>query len=945
MEARPVTLLLTDVEASTGLLVRQGTAGVVALGRVAEMVFLVADQHGGRVSLSQGEGDSAVVLFPTVAQALAAALEMNERMAEEPWPAGERVVVRSAVHVGHVTTTPEGVFGLEVHRCARLRGLADGGEVVLSNAAVTCLGPHLPIDASVADEGLVLLRGFAQPERVWRLVHPVLRPRLRPILGTGQFPGALPTWQTSFVGRAAEMASVAARLDTGRVVTLVGPAGVGKTRLAASVTAESPLRACFVDLTGATNDGEVPSIAAEALGVDSGLPPLTGIEGVLRAAPALVVVDNCEHVLEAAASLVDHLLARCPGTSVLATSRAALRVSGEDVVSVAPLSTEAGGAATELFVDRARAARNGVCTDDDVLEKIAALADLLDGVPLAIELAAARVAAFSVGEILELLRRDMAGLGDARRRGPYRHRTLSAAITWSLRMVSDDERRLLCRLAVLPGSFRLVTAVAISDSGDDEGRAVVAAMSLLVEQSLIVAEHRPGPTRYRLLEMIRAVAQTGLTVADRKALRDRLLNHCLAELARLDVQDLPATGIEAEIARDHALYVNAVEHALATDQTELGLRLVYDLFPVWHGATQRWTLDRWMTALVAQAKTPSRARGAVLRRQAIIASEDQGDYQRAFNLLDLAEADAVALADRQLLGRVRATRAGVDYDRGHLDALEADLWDAITLLEETGDNYAADALTMLANVYVQRAQFVQADEILTRAAAAKPHWSRRMMIEQIHAWNALMRGQIESAASRAASALDMAERSENTDLVVGAVEVAAYAALAQGQAAVARQLFVRMVAFAREHELPHLSDALAGLATVSALGGDLTVARSCRDELRGRPEGRAETLLHNRLRCALVDLADGNVGQATVAATDLVADADLVGEPYAHLLALELLAASVATDDPRRARELLAAADEERTAVGATAWPFEPYRQLAARTLDVSRPNPFSAPC
>ena len=194
-----------------------------------------------------------------------------------------------------------------------------------------------------------------------------------------------------------------------------------------------------MDLTRATNDGDVPAIAAEALGADSASPPLAGIEGVLLAAPALVVVDNCEHVLEAAASLVDHLLAHCLGTSVLATSRAALRVSGEDVVSVAPLPTEPGGAATELFLDRARAAHDELSTDDDVLDEIAALADLLDGVPLAIELAAARVAAFSVGEILALLRRDLAGLGDARRRGPDRHRTLRAAI--DLELAHGQRRR------------------------------------------------------------------------------------------------------------------------------------------------------------------------------------------------------------------------------------------------------------------------------------------------------------------------------------------------------------------------------------------------------------------------------------------------------------------------------------------------------------------------
>ena len=296
--------------------------------------------------------------------------------------------------------------------------------------------------------------------------------------------------------------------------------------------------------------------------------PRTGIEAFLNAAPTLVVLDNCEHLVDAAASLVEHMLTRCETSSVLATSRSALRVPGEEVVVVAPLSTTPGGAAVQLFIDRAQAVRGELATNDGVLAQIDAVTALLDGVPLAIELAAARVTAFSVAEILGLLQDDVAGLGDARRRGPNRHRTVRAAIQWSMRMLSDEERVLLCRLAVLPGSFRLSTAIAVTGTGDGQGRAIVAAMPALVEQSLVTTEHTTGSTRYRLLEMIRAVGQETLSGRERKDVLDRLLAHCLGLVGDGD-RVVPEAGIESEITRDNALFSSSIEHALATDQIEL----------------------------------------------------------------------------------------------------------------------------------------------------------------------------------------------------------------------------------------------------------------------------------------------------------------------------------------------------------------------------------------
>jgi predicted ATPase len=931
---REVALLLTDVEGSTRLLVRHGQAGVAALGRIAEIVSSVAKVHGGEVSRLQGEGDSAVVLFGSAAPAVAAALDVNRWMAAEPWPGGETVAMRSGVHVGEVTASDDGIVGLEVHRCARVRALAGGGEVFLSDAASRDVGGHLPSSASVEDVGVVLLRGFVQPERVWRLVHPVLRRRHGGVAGSGVLPGAFPAWRTSLVGRVNDIAAVAGRLRAGVVVTLVGPGGVGKTRLASAVAAHQSDAACFVDLTVATNGGDVDAIVAAALSADASAAPRTAIAEALAAEPTVVVLDNCEHVIDAASSIAEHLAVQCRA-AVLATSRAALRLADEDVVHVAPLSTGRGGVASELFLDRARGVRADLVADDTVLDEVGAMTELLDGVPLAIELAAARVSSLSIDEIVHLLRQDTAGLGDGRHRGPSRHRSLRAAILWSVGLLHDTERSVLYRLSVLPGSFRLGTATAVAGTGDGAERVVADAVHALTEQSLVSTEHRAGPTRYRLLEMVRAVGHEGLSAGERHEVLDRLVHHCIGELAQLEGQELPTAGIGDEIDRDSALYTTAVEHALATAQTELGLRLVHDLFLVWHGAAQRVMLDRWMSALVAQRTAPSGERSMVLRRQAIIASEYFRNDERAQRLLDAAEADAVALADRRLLGRVRCTRAGTDLDAGRLDGLEARLADAFALLAETDDEFAADALSILATLHSLQGRFDEAERVFQRAHSMNPHWGRLVEIEIDRTWCALMAGRVDAAVALAAETLDSAQQTGNPDLIAHAVELAAYAALASGDAEVAHELFTRELAFAREHDLPYTPDALAGLAIVAVVRGDLSTAVAVRDDVRGHQHvgGSDEMRAIRRLACAFVDQAQGETVLSASEATDVVAAADRLGYRYLHVLGTELLAAAVASDDPARARELLVAASDERTAIGAAPWPLEPYRDAALHTL------------
>ena len=293
-------------------------------------------------------------------------------------------------------------------------------------------------------------------------------------------------------------------------------------------------------------------------------------------------------------------------------------------------------------------------------------------------------------------------------------------------------------------------------------------------------------------------------------------------------------------------------------------------------------------------------RARVLRRQAIIAAEEFQDDAELTRLLDSAEADALAVSDRQVLAEIRATRAAFDLDGGRLDGLETRLREAVAFLEEFGDGFVANTLTSLAALHRFRAEFDRAEEALTRAAAANPTWFRRGHIEVERAWCALIAGRIESSSTRAVAALDLAERSGNSDLICHAIEVGAWVALARGETELARQLLVRALSVAAEHELPMRPYGLMGLAIVSALMNDVDVARSCRDELNGRDYVIWEMDADRRLACAFVDLVSGATDKAANAASDVADDAKVRGQLYLHVLGLELGAASIASSDPQR---------------------------------------------
>jgi predicted ATPase/class 3 adenylate cyclase/DNA-binding CsgD family transcriptional regulator len=505
LPAGTVTLLMADVEGSTRLWQSQPEEMTAAITRLDRTVCDIIASHDGVRPVEQGEGDSFVVAFARASDAVGCALEL-QRAPLAP------IRLRIGVHTGEVQLRDEGNYiGPTVNRTARLRDLAHGGQTVLSGTTNDLVVDGLTADAWLIDLGTHHLRDMPRPERVVQLCHPDLHNEFPP-LRTRETVVAphLPSQFTSFVGREAEMNGVRQILADNRLVTLTGAGGVGKTRLAIQVAANSAggFRggAWYVDLAPITDPDLVPVAVIRALGLPD-QPGRSTMDALLRFIgdrQMLLVLDNCEHLLDASASLVVALLGGCPAVTFVATSREAIGVAGEVSWRVPSLSL--ADEAIELFTDRARQVRPDFCLTDDIAATVSEICRRLDGVPLAIELAAARVRVLSLTEIRDSLHDRFRLLTGGARTAVRRQQTLRASVDWSHALLTEPERVLFARLAVFMGGFDLDAAEAVAGGGDVARFQVLDQLTLLVDKSLVVAESTSGPTRYRLLETIRQYA-------------------------------------------------------------------------------------------------------------------------------------------------------------------------------------------------------------------------------------------------------------------------------------------------------------------------------------------------------------------------------------------------------------------------------------------------------
>jgi predicted ATPase/class 3 adenylate cyclase/DNA-binding CsgD family transcriptional regulator len=577
-----VTLLLADVEGSTRLWEAQPQEMTAAVARLDCTLTDLVAVHAGVRPVDQGEGDSFLVAFSRARDAVACALEL-QRAPLAP------IQLRIGVHTGEVQLRDNGNYiGSTINRAARLRDLAHGGQTVLSGTTEELVFDALPADVWLVDLGRYEMRGITRPERVAQLCHPDIRNEFPPLRTPKPVAAEhLPAQLTSFVGRAAQISDIRQILLANRLVTLTGAGGVGKTRLAIQVAGQIATEfgdgAWYVDLAPITDPDLVPVTMAGALG-QADQPGRSATDTLVRAVAdrrMLVLLDNCEHLLGAVATLASSLLCACPGLTLLATSREPIGVPGEVTWQVPSLSLD--DEAIELFVDRARRVRPGFTVADDAIDAVREICRRLDGMPLAIELAAARVRALSLDEIMDSLHDRFRLLTGGGRTAVRRQQTLRASVDWSHALLTEPERVLFRRLAVFLGGFDLAAARVVAGGTEVESYQVLDQLTLLVDKSLVVADDAGGRTRYRLLETVRQYALEKLGESgEADAVRARHRDYYTAMAHQLDA---PAeTGhlwrveqAEAEIDNLRAAFVWSRE----TANVDRALQIASSLQPLW----------------------------------------------------------------------------------------------------------------------------------------------------------------------------------------------------------------------------------------------------------------------------------------------------------------------------------------------------------------------------
>lgn len=719
--ARPtgtVTFGFCEVEDSAELWEAHSHKAAAVLARLDRLVRAVADRHGGSVFAAAA---SYGVAFERAGQAAAWATALQEAVSSEPWPGGVDLRVRVGLHTGEIGEDC-GYFGAAANTAHRLAAAGHGDQTLVSAATAGLLDR-----SDLRELGTYRLDGVVGQQRVLQLGggrHPPLR-------SADRRRGNLPAPAGRLIGRDHELGTVAEALATSPVVTLVGPGGIGKTRLALAAArtshADPPTGGTWlVELAEISSSDEVPRAVADTLGVQQrpGLTLTRSIVAVLRPHPALLVVDNCEHVVDGVAELVEAVARGCPDVRVLATSREALGLAVEHVVVVHPL--DAAGAGVELFNERA-ATISETFDPDASRDNVAEICRRLDGVPLAIELAAARTTTMSPADLVERLGDRLRLLTGGRRTSPQRHRTLRAAIQWSYDLLTPPEQVLLQRLSLFAGPFDLTGAETVAAGDPLDAVEVDVLVGRLVERSMLMVESGPFGRRLRLLETIRHFAANHLAVSgDPELVAHRHAQWCLDSVTRIR-QLLSCPGEIEGVARLDELWPNlraAFDWACAAGDRTLAFALVRPV--ALEGALRhRHEVGDWAERILAMTPPDDQQRIAFALTWAA---------QRAMTMRD-------APAYERLVRRygepdhplVRYARASVYSDE---DTLVEWAPKAARAMRRQGDHYLAEYLQVsTAGALLSAGRFAEhqavATELVDRYRAHGPptflHWTLIML--------------------------------------------------------------------------------------------------------------------------------------------------------------------------------------------------------------------------
>ena len=701
-----MTFLLTDVESSTRAWEADAASTAAAIARHEEILAAAIAAHGGFRAVEQGEGDSVVAAFSRASAAVAAAVEAQLALTREPWPTPAPIRVRIALHTGEAEARGGRYAGSTIIRTARLRAVAHGGQTVVSRATAELVHDALPDGATLVDLGSHRLRDLSRAEQVFQISHTELAGVFPPLQSLDRVANNLPAQLTSFIGREAELAQVERLLAESRLLTLTGAGGCGKTRLAAhaaaAVAQSHPAGVWWTELAPLGAGSSISTAVLAAIGLREH-PSRTDVDQLadhFGQGRALLVLDNCEHLLDAVVALIETLLGRSAELTVLATSREPLGLAGETTWRVPPLALPKGSGpstpealtaydAVALFVERARQARPNFVVTNENAPAVAEICARLDGIPLAIELAAARVRVLSPEGIREGLNDRFRLLTGGAKRGLARQQTLAASVEWSYDLLGDDERTMLQRLSVFAGGFTLDAAEAVAAGGAIEALQVLDLLTALVDKSLVVADDEPSRVRYRLLETIRQFALTRLASSgEAEAIRDAHADFHLRLAEQAALTFMADNELLSREEPEHDNLRAALEWTLGRGLIEEAITLLVGLANLWMTRGLLREASVWFDRVLGHPDfESSRTRYRAWWARALLAFIE-GIPHPALGLAGAVTDEAMAAGDGLYVARGMSVR-GMVVLMAEPAAGEKILQEARRLADEIGDLHSA----------------------------------------------------------------------------------------------------------------------------------------------------------------------------------------------------------------------------------------------------------------
>ena len=828
--ARPtgtVTFLFSDIEGSTVRWERDRAAMADALARHDALMRTVMQTRGAYIFKTIG--DAFCAAFATSLDALAAALDAQRALAGEDFSAVEGLRVRMALHAGNADERDGDYFGPAVNRVARLLSVGNGGQVLLSGACTELIGNDLPAECSLRDLGEHRLKDLAQPERIHQLLAPDLVADFPPLRSLEHLSNNLPAQVSSFIGREAEIAEITALIEQHRLVTLVGSGGVGKTRLSLHVAADlvDQVRdgVWFVELAPLSQGEYIPTTVASALGIT--LPSegdlVENLARALKGKEQLLVFDNCEHLVEPAAHVISTILRAAPNVKVLASSRQGLGVAGEAAYQVPTLDAST---AVALFVERARAASATFALTDDNAPIVVEICRRLDGIPLAIELAAARVKVLSIPNLAQRLNERFKLLTGGSRSALPRQKTLGALIDWSYDLLTPQEQMLFNRVGIFAGGFSLDAVTAVCTGDGIEELDVLDLLASLTDKSLVVADTAGEYERYRLLESTRAYALEKLTRAGERERVARLHGEYFraqAQAADERYGRSPAAwlaSVEFELDNHRAVLEWALKDGC---DTALGGAVAGALGRLWfHGGLAvegRYWIGQAQASLDEAAHPQVAAR---LWRALAALSDGKRSHDCAQRALALSD----ALGDGRGAAWALYPLAHGLFQMGQFEEASDLNARALALMRECADKVGVAAcLSQQALLQRSRGDVVAAREVFAQAFDAYKALGDEGGMSRALAGLAELEfgdGQVEQALRLAGEALEIDSRGKNqTGLALGYDNIAAYR-IALGDVVGAREAAREALRLARQAQRALLTAiALQHFALLGALRGEV----------------------------------------------------------------------------------------------------------------------------